>query len=95
MSNIIKVTLDPKDSERITNIEAHISQLTDLVSKLPSEEERWISMKEVCKLIGFSETTVKDKVKAGLLPKPTNVFTSNRWSYLEIREWMKEQRESP
>lgn len=94
MGNVFKVTLDPKDSERISNIENTLSQITEMIKQPGPEDERWLTMKEVCWLIGFSETTVKDKVKEGLLPQPKKVFTSNRWSYLEIKEWMKEQEEN-
>lgn len=93
MENVFKVALDPKDSERILNIENSLSKITELIKQPGPEEERWLTMKEVCKLIGFSETTVKDKVKKELLPQPHKVFTSNRWSYLEIKKWMKEQEE--
>ena len=91
MQNIIKVRLDEHDSQRISNVEKLLLELKDQINAPKEEDDRWIDIKEVAKMIGFSQTTIKEKMNAGLFPKPNNIYTRNRWSYLEIKSWMSEQ----
>lgn len=91
MSNIIKVRLDESDSQRIANVENLLLKVIEQIDAPKDEEDRWIDMKEVEKIIGFKHTTIKEKMNAGLFPKPNMIFTRNRWSYLEVKNWMAEQ----
>lgn len=91
MQNTIKVRLDESDSQRIANVENLLLKISAQIDAPQNEEDRWIDINEVEKIIGFSQTTIKDKMNAGLFPKPNMIFTRNRWSYLEVKNWMSEQ----
>lgn len=89
--NMIKVRLDDADSQRIENVENLLLKISEQIDTHTDEEDRLIDINEVAKLIGFSVTTIKDKMKANLFPKPCTIFTRNRWSYLEVKNWIDEQ----
>lgn len=65
-----------------------MTEISSLLKSPEVESERFLDKNEVLKMICFSGTTLDDKVKEGLFPAPTSIFTRNRWRYSEVKEWM-------
>lgn len=86
--NVIKVKLDDSDSNRLTRLEEKISRVEEMLQNPISEEERFLDKHQLQEMINFSETTLKEKIKAGLFPAPIEIFSRNRWLYSDVKNWM-------
>lgn len=92
MSNLIRVELDEVSKAKIENLENMISRVTLLLESPAIEGERFLDKNEVQKMVCFSESYLKEKIKEGLFPPPIKVFTRNRWRYSDIQEWISQQK---
>lgn len=88
--NIIKVRLDERDSMRLETLEEKITRVENLLKNSSNDEERFLDKHQVQKMVKFSETTLKEKIKEGLFPAPVEIFSRNRWKYSDIKKWMEE-----
>lgn len=57
------------------------------------EQENFINIKEVKKIIGFGTTYIYDHVKNGTFPAPHKIGSkASRWSLLEVNKWLENQK---
>lgn len=95
MGNLIKIELDDISKRRIENLESLVAEMSTLIKNEKGyEEDRFLDKKEVTKMVCFSGTTLDDKVKEGLFPHPTPIFSRNRWKYSDVKKWMDDQWEN-
>lgn len=53
--------------------------------------DRFIDIKEVQHLIGFSQAWVYEMVRAGVFPSPLKFGRASRWSLHTVQKWMAEK----
>lgn len=59
-----------------------------------SAMDKFMRTDEVVKCVGIGKTKIKEMSKNGQFVRPLKIdgFSDNLFSYLEIQEWMREQR---
>ena len=57
---------------------------------------KWLTMKDLIDMTGFSRSFIYQSIKDGTFPKPMKVLgSSNRWTPEVILEWMKAVSQPP
>lgn len=50
--------------------------------------DRFIDIKEIQRLVGFSQAWVYEMVRDGTFPPPIKFGRASRWSFNAVQEWM-------
>ena len=53
--------------------------------------ERLLTIKEVCKVVGFKKSTIYKFIKQNRFPSPLKVGSSSRWKLTDIQKWIDHQ----
>ncbi|WP_338341893.1 MULTISPECIES: helix-turn-helix transcriptional regulator [unclassified Shinella] len=61
---------------------------------MTQEQDRFIDISEVCRLVGLQRSKLYQMIRADALPKPIKLGGASRWSLIEINAWMSARRES-
>jgi len=52
-------------------------------------DKQLLNIKEVGAMVGFKETWIRERVKAGEFPQPIKLHGATRWKRDLIEEWLK------
>ena len=54
--------------------------------------ERYLTVKDLAKILGYSPATIQHYVSDGKLPKPQKIFgRKNVWTQKAIEDWLEEK----
>lgn len=63
---------------------------------MPNHPDRWLTLRDVCRVSSLSRTTVYTLISQGDFPKTVKVGSASRWSEADLMDWMaRKHAESP